>query len=360
MPATPTAHPAVLPSTLRPSIDVALARASERIPQPRALPGGVQYEPKWDGFRLVIVRDEASTSLWSRQGKDLTAGFPDLAAAAAAGIPPGFVLDGEAVVWRAGRLDFDALQRRLTLRGAQLSRVVRTTPATFVAFDLLAAAGHDLRGEPLRTRRQLLEELSASWERTLQLSAASTDPAQAREWFDVLPELGIEGVVAKGHAQTYDGGQRSWVKVKHRDTVEVVCGAVTGTLDRPEQLVVGLPVAGVLRIVGRSTPLDALAARGLSGRLRPPIGPHPWPVILPPTAFDRFTGGREPTRLALVDPFVVEVSADSALLGHSFRHAVRFVRTRPELAPADVASHAEAGGSGHDAGSPPVAVPAAG
>src|ERR1700712_5713840 len=111
------AHPAAgLPPSLHPPFEVALARAPESIPLPSALPGGAQYEPKWDGFRLVIVRDEGHTSLLSRQGKDLTAGFPDIAAAASAQVPPGFVVDGEAVVWHGGRLDFDALQRRLTMR----------------------------------------------------------------------------------------------------------------------------------------------------------------------------------------------------------------------------------------------------
>lgn len=337
MPTAAAAHPAAgLPSALHPPFEVALARAAETIPLPKALPGGCQYEPKWDGFRLVIVRADGHTSLWSRQGKDLTASFPDIAAAASVQVPPGFVVDGEAVVWQGGRLDFDALQRRLITRGGALTRLARKTPATFVAFDLLAAAGQDVQQHPLRARRALLEELAGGWEGLLQLSPASSELEQAREWFDVLPSLGIEGVVVKGLGQPYTAGQRSWLKVKHRDTVEVVCAAVLGPIERPEQLIVGLPVEGVLRITGRSTPLRTAAARALGEQLRAPTGPHPWPALLPGTALERFNGSTVPVPLTLIEPIVVEVSADVALAGHSFRHPVRFLRTRPELRSTDV------------------------
>ena len=97
-----------LPAELRPPIEVALARPVATIPAPDAMPGGCLYEPKWDGFRLVIVRDD-DVSLWSRQGKNLTRHFPDLASAAAEQLPAGVVVDGEAVVWVDDRLSFDEL-----------------------------------------------------------------------------------------------------------------------------------------------------------------------------------------------------------------------------------------------------------
>src|SRR4051794_9953981 len=102
-----------LPDALLPPIEVALARPAPAAPLPSALPGGALYEPKWDGFRLVVVRNDLTVSLWSRQGKDLTRAFPEIANAAAQQVPPGFVLDGEAVVWAEGRVGFDALQQRL-------------------------------------------------------------------------------------------------------------------------------------------------------------------------------------------------------------------------------------------------------
>lgn len=337
MPNPTAAHPATaLPPALRPPIDVALARPGDALPTARALPGGVQYEPKWDGFRLVIVRDDDHTSLWTRQGKDLTAGFPDLADAAHAQIPPGAVVDGEAVIWVDGRLDFDRLQQRLATRGPALARAVRRTPAVFVGFDLLAVAGHDIRTHPLRTRRALLTELAAGWSGALQLSPASTDLAQARTWFNELPAAGIEGLVVKGLDQPYRGGQRDWVKVKHHDTLEVVCAAITGTLNRPEELIVGLPINGVLTVVGRSTHLHREASARLGEQLRPATSAHPWPAVLPSSTLGRFGGHREPAITTRVEPIVVEVSADVALSGTSFRHLVRYVRTRPDLHPADL------------------------
>lgn len=258
-----------LPAVLRPPVALALAKAVTRIPKPGALPGGARYEPKWDGFRVAVVRDGDTTSVWSRQGKDLTRHFPDLAAAAAEQIPAGYVLDGEAVVWSGDRLDFPSLQQRLTTSRRAVGALVREHPASFVAFDVLAVAGHDARGLPFSDRRALLEELAGHWRPPLNLSPVTIDPATAQRWFEELVSTGVEGLVIKGAAQRYEGGTRSWLKVKHRDTFEVVCAAVTGPLERPSMVVAGLPVNGELRIVGRSTTLHNEQARTLSRQLRP-------------------------------------------------------------------------------------------
>jgi ATP-dependent DNA ligase len=325
-----------LPDALLPPFDLALARPASRTPLPDALPGGALYEPKWDGFRVVVVRNDLTVSLWSRQGKDLTAAFPDLANAAAQQVPPGFVVDGEAVVWADDRLDFDALQQRLTGGPSVVAALVRDRPASFAAFDLLAASGRDARPLPLERRRELLEALAADWLPPLHLSPATRDPYEARDWYERWPAAGIEGLVVKGLAEPYHGGRRQWVKVKHRDTVEVVCGAVLGATEHPEALVLGLPIEGRLRIVGRSTPLKATAARALARLLTAPAGIHPWPARVPAGALQRFDRDRASVDLTLVEPFVVEVSADTAWSGRSFRHAVRYVRPRPELEPEQV------------------------
>ncbi|ARJ07671.1 ATP-dependent DNA ligase [Cnuibacter physcomitrellae] len=325
-----------LPAGLRPP-EVALARLADTIPGPGALPGGSLYEPKWDGFRLVIVR-AADVTLWSRQGKDLTRHFPDLAAAAEEQLPHGYVVDGEAVVWSEDRLDFDALQKRLTTSPAAVQRLAHQRPASYAAFDLLAVDDHDARSLPLRDRRALLEQLAQDWAPPLNLSPATTDYGEAVAWFEQLHTAGIEGLVIKGAGDRYSGGVRQWVKVKHRDTLDVICAAVIGTLRQPQELVVGLPVDGELRIVGRSTPLRAAPARGLGRLLRPAVGEgHPWPAQIKPGALDRFgNSGRELVDLTLVEPIVVEISADVAWSGRSFRHAVRYLRARPELDLADV------------------------
>jgi ATP-dependent DNA ligase len=194
------------------ALKVVLAEAVERMPRPDALPGGLLFEPKWAGYRAVLARDGKETSLWSRQGKNLTRYFPDLIAAASVQLPPGCLIDGEAVIWSSERLDFSALQQRLTTSAKSLARQVRDQPAHFVAFDLLAVAGHDTRQEPLRSRRALLEELAKDWEAPLDLSPATTDPEQANTWFKELPATGGEGLVIKGRAQPYAGGQRIWQK----------------------------------------------------------------------------------------------------------------------------------------------------
>lgn len=149
-------------------------------------------------------------SLWSRQGKNLTRYFPDLLEAVAGEVPPGCVLDGEAVVWTADRLDFDALQRRLVASKAALPALVRERPASFVAFDLLAVAGYDIRDAPLAERRELLEQLAADWEPPLNLSPMTRDRAQALRWFDELHLAGLEGLVVKGAGQSYQP-VRQWL-----------------------------------------------------------------------------------------------------------------------------------------------------
>ena len=197
---------------------------------------------------------------------------------------------------------------------------------------MLAVADQDARGLPLRDRRALLEELASGWSAPLNLSPATRDAGEAAKWLETMTAAGIEGLVAKGAGQPYRGGQRQWVKVKHRDTLDVVCAAVIGPLQRPEALVVGLPVDGELRIVGCSTPLRAAASRAIGRLLQPPEGHHPWPAQVKPGALDRFnSGGRDVIDLTLVEPIVVEISADVAMTGHAFRHAVRFVRARPKL-----------------------------
>ncbi|WP_247044547.1 ATP-dependent DNA ligase [Arthrobacter rhizosphaerae] len=275
-------------------------------------------------------------SLYSRQGKDLSRYFPDLLEALARQIPPGCVLDGEAVVWAGDRLDFDALQRRLVASKAGLPALIQERPASFVAFDLLAVAGHDIREAPLEQRRELLEQLSADWEPPLNLSPITRDRAQALRWFEELHHAGLEGLVVKGAGQSYQAGVRQWFKVKRRESVDVVCGAVIGPMDRPQYIVAGLPVEGQLRIVGRSTPLTAKAGLELAAYLHRPQSPHPWPEVITETILNRFSKDKGPVALTLVEPLMVEISADVAWTGNAFRHAVRYVRPRPELSPDDV------------------------
>jgi ATP-dependent DNA ligase len=325
-----------LPAGLVPPVTVALARGVTKMPRVGAVPGTLLYEPKWDGYRAVGIRDDNGATLWSRQQKELTRYFPELVAAIAAAVPPGCVIDGEAVIWSQGRLNFTALQQRLGAGPRTLPGLVAATPASYAAFDVLAVAGHDARDLPLGDRRALLEELASSWEPPLSLSPVTTDRGVAEQWLEELPHTGIEGLIIKGTNQPYTPGVRSWLKLKHRETVEVICGAVLGPITQPSEVVAGLVLDGELRIVGRSTPLKARDSRELARWLHPPLSGHPWPTSVKGTALDRFNRDKEPVALTLVEPVVVEVSADTAWSGRSFRHPLRILRARPELSPTDV------------------------
>lgn len=323
-----------LPAGLRGPVDVALAKSAESIPEARTLGGGAMYEPKWDGFRCALVRDASGTHLWSRQGKDLTDRFPDVAAAATAQILPGTVLDGELVIWNGDRLDFDLLQQRLVNPAKRAGVLAANRPATYVAFDVLAHEAKDLRSHPLVTRRATLERLSKRWAPPLEVSPVTTNEDTARAWFVDYRPAGIEGLVAKAADGPYRPGRRDWVKVKSRETTEVVIGAVTGSLERPDTIVVGLFVDGVLTIVGKSTPLSPSQARSLAALLTPAGDDHPWPDEV---SSSRFGSSRAKVGLTKVEPVsVAEVLTDSALQGGAFRHPVRFVRHRPDLTAEDL------------------------
>ena len=324
-----------LPRALQPPVAVALAKLVKTFPGPNALPGGLNVEPKWDGFRTTAFNDGGTVTLWSRQGKELTRILPDAAAALAEQLPPGVVLDGEAVIWNRGRLDFDALQRRMVTSRAALPAVASELPASFVAFDVLAVAGQDTRAVPFSGRRQLLEELARDWAAPLHFSPITTDVDLAKIWLRDLPATGIEGLVFKGGAQSYEAA-RIWSKLKHKDVWDVVCAAVIGPVSQPQAIIAGLPLGGELKIVGRSTALSTKVQRELGRYLHAAGHGHPWPEEISESSLNRFSKDKGPVRLTLVEPFVVEISADVAWSGTSFRHPVGYRRSRPELDPANV------------------------
>jgi ATP-dependent DNA ligase len=315
-------------------VAVELAKPVRTIPAASALSGGCLYEPKWDGYRLVVVRGAASTRVWSKQGRDLSDRFPDIVAAARAQVPAGTVLDGEVVIWNGSRLDFGLLQERMVTGAERIAARVAAHPASYVAFDVLAAVGTDLRGQRLSRRRAALEELAGRWKPPMQLSPATTDPAEARRWFDDFRAAGVEGLVAKGVGTRYAPGRREWLKVKSWETTEVVAGGVIGPIERPSQLVAGRYRDGDLVVVGRTSPLSPRQSAELAAALAPADDDHPWPDRI---GTGRFGGGRLSVPLTRVAPgLVVEVSADAALQAGVFRHPLRYVRVRPDLEPGDL------------------------
>jgi ATP-dependent DNA ligase len=323
-----------LPPDLAGPVAVELAKPVRGIPAPHALPGGCRYEPKWDGYRLVVVRDARGTRLWSKQGRDLTGRFPDIAAAAVAQVPAGTVIDGEVVVWNGSRLDFGLLQQRMAGSARAVAALVAEHPASYVAFDLLAAGGRDRRSQRLSRRRAELEALAEGWVPPMQLSPMTGDLDEARRWFEDFRPAGVEGLVAKGAATRYAPGRRDWLKVKSWETTEVIAGGVIGPIERPSQLVAGRFRDGELVVVGRTSPLSPQQAAELAAVLTPAGDDHPWPDRI---GTGRFGGGRLSVPLTKVAPtVVVEVSADAALQAGVFRHPMRYVRVRADLRPADL------------------------
>jgi ATP-dependent DNA ligase len=268
-----------------------------------------------------------------RQLRNLIAGFPDIAAAVAQ-LDEGVVLDGELVVWRAGRFDFGVLQDRLRSGSRRTRNLVTALPAAYIVFDLLARNGKDLRDRPYRKRRRKLEKLLArGLPDGLVLTPATTDAAVARSWMIGHGATGIEGVVAKRLDQRYRPGVRAWHKLRTRVTAEAVVGGTIGPADAPRELILGrFDESGRLRIAGRTTRLSPTASAQLAALLHPATA-HPWPELLPPHPYG---GGR--TAYTRVTPeVVVELSVDLALDGLRWRHPVRLVRVRGELIATDLA-----------------------
>src|ERR1700742_4441357 len=170
-------RPMTLPVT--PSVSPMLAKLVRELPEQE----GLSYEPKWDGFRCIVFRDGGDVVLGSRNEKPLDRYFPELRQSLLDNLPNRCVLDGEIVVVGPSGLDFDTLSQRIHPAASRVALLAETTPASFVAFDLLALDDTDLRGEPFATRRATLETALAAVAPPIHVTPATTDPAVARDWF---------------------------------------------------------------------------------------------------------------------------------------------------------------------------------
>jgi len=342
---------------LRAPLEPMLAAGAPLLPPSR--PGGDPwYEMKWDGFRALAWITADGVRLQSRHGRDLSRWFPDVTRVLADHVPAPAVLDGEVLVWdeQRGRISFSLLQGRLTA-GRRIAAQARAQPAHYVAFDLLQdGRGRELLNQPLHQRRRALQRLLASAPAQLVVCPHTGDRQVAESWLTDMGVAGIEGVVVKDAASPYRPGAAGWVKVRARDTADYIIGGVTGSLDRPNSLLVGrYDRGGVLRFVGQTHQLT-VGQRGDVAKLLQPMvfrGPgagHPWPCPLP-AAWSMNLANPQPVGYVPVDPMlVVEVQADVAVDGPfgRLRHGCRFERLRPDLHPRDVdrvtATSAQAGG----------------
>ncbi|MEV4868619.1 ATP-dependent DNA ligase [Streptomyces syringium] len=304
-----------------------------------SLPATGHYEVKWDGYRCITaVLDDGSVQMVSRRGAPLGPAFPELVAAARRDLPRGTLVDGEVVVWEEGRLSFERLQQRARHSGRQAARLAAQSPAHYVIFDLLRQ-DEDLLARPYTERRRRLEALfeDAHLRPPWTLCPSTTDRCQAEQWIEQWAPVGIEGLVIKSGSGVYQPDVRGWLKYKRYTSHDVLVGGVTGTLRQPTTVLVGRQdTSGRLRYLGRSTPITAPLRRELTARLSPAGPSHPW-------SGRTFSSGvwgteREPLAVTLTAPdLVAEVSGDVARdAAGRWRHPVRLLRVRPDLAPEEV------------------------
>src|SRR5690625_4500992 len=166
---------------LQPPVAPMLAKSVKDVPE-----GDYLYEPKWDGFRSIIFKDGDDVVIGSRNERPMTRYFPELVEAARERLPERCVVDGEIVVVTADRLDFEALLQRIHPAESRVRRLAGETPASFVAFDLLALGDEDLTSQPLEQRRARLEEALEGVSAPVHLTQATRDTAVAREWLDLF------------------------------------------------------------------------------------------------------------------------------------------------------------------------------
>lgn len=315
-----------------------LAKAATRIP---ADPG-YTYEPKWDGFRCIIVRDGDEIELQSRGSKSLTRYFPEVVAYLRELLPQRVVLDAEIVVRRgeagAERLDWDALGQRIHPAASRVEKLSVETPAQVVAFDILALGDEDLTARPYRERRTRLEALFSDLadSDSLFLTRTTRDAAEAQRWFDEFEGAGLDGVVAKADDSPYEQNKRTMIKVKHKRTAEAVLlgyrvhksGEGVGSLllglfadDGSLHNVGGVSAFTASRRLELIEELDPFVVRGDDGS-----------AVTGETDRSRFNASKDVSFVRLRPERVVEVAFDQ-LEGHRFRHSVQFLRWRPDREP---------------------------
>ncbi|WP_417561659.1 ATP-dependent DNA ligase [Microbacterium sp.] len=317
-----------------------LAKAVPAVPAADSVPGGLSYEPKWDGFRGLVSWDGETVEIGSRGAKPLTRYFPELVEAFAAQLPEPCLLDGEIAVptGEAGRrrLDWEALSQRIHPAASRVARLVAETPAMFIAYDLLSLGGRDLMGEPFEVRRAQLEELFAGLRHPVHLTRTTRDADLARRWLDEFEGAGLDGVVAKPLAQPYAPNKRTMFKIKHARTADVVAlgyrvhksGVGVGSL------LLGLYAGdGTLRNVGAVSAFSDVRRRELVDELAPLVQTDvDGNAVTGATDKSRFSGSKDVSFVRLRPERVLEVRYDQ-LEGERFRHTVQFERWRPDREP---------------------------
>ncbi|WP_314646053.1 ATP-dependent DNA ligase [uncultured Microbacterium sp.] len=314
-----------------------LAKAAAAVPDPAKTPGGLLFEPKWDGFRGLVAWDGETVEIGSRGAKPLTRYFPELVEAIPDLLPHPCLLDGEIVVATgpegAQRLDWEALSQRIHPAASRVAKLAAETPAMFIAFDLLAEGDDDLRNRPFAERRARLEKLLDGVGHPLHITRTTRDRDAAVRWLAEFEGAGLDGVVAKPLEQPYAPGKRTLTKIKHARTADVVAlgyrvhksGTGVGSL------LVGLYDAeGGLHQVGGVAAWSDRRRRELVDELAPLVErDESGAAVTGEGDRSRFSGAKDTTFVRLRPERVLEVRYDQ-LEGARFRHTVQFERWRPD------------------------------
>ena len=341
---------------MKPPVEPMLAKPSDDLPAG----DDFLYEPKWDGFRCLVFRDGGELHLQSRELKPLERYFPELIEPLVRQIPERCALDGEIVIAGPEGLAFEALLLRIHPAASRVKLLAQETPASYVAFDLLALDGEDLLDHPLSERREKLERALANAKPPIHLTPATRNLEVARDWFSRFEGAGLDGVVAKHLGSRYLPGKREMIKVKHARTADCVVAGFRWHKNGPGtmigSLLLGLYDAkGTLHHVGITSSFTTARRKDLVGELEPlrehAFDDHPWkewgggdgrrpqagaPIDETgqrmPGATSRWNRGKDLSWEALRPERVCEVAYDH-LQGDRFRHATHFLRWRPDKDP---------------------------
>jgi ATP-dependent DNA ligase len=341
MAGTPTGFP------IDPPVEPMLAKLATELPEG----DGWLFEPKWDGFRALVFRDRDRFYIQSRDLKPLDRYFPELEASFRVSLPERCVGDGEIVIVGPRGLDFDALQMRLHPAASRVKKLASETPASFVAFDLLAEGDRDIRSLPQADRRRRLEQALAGATGGVYVTPCRRERDVAEEWFHRFEGAGLDGVIAKHEASAYQPGKRAMVKVKHARTADCVVAGFRWHKQGPGTLVGSLLLGlydaqGTLHHVGVTSSFSMQVRAALARELEPlrtdALATHPWRDWAGagagsqrvPGTHSRWSVGKDLSWEPLRVERVAEVKYDH-LQGDRFRHAAVFLRWRPDKTPAD-------------------------
>jgi ATP-dependent DNA ligase len=327
---------------IMPPVAPMLAKSVSEIPT-----GNLSYEPKWDGFRSIIFRDGDEVEIGSRNERPMTRYFPEVVEAIKHNLPERCVIDGEIIVVVGDRLEFEVLQQRIHPAASRVKLLSEQTPARFVTFDLLAVDETDYTTQPFEQRRVALEQVLAGASAPIHLTPATRDHDVAVQWFSQFEGAGLDGVVAKPLAGTYQPDKRTMFKIKHARTADCVVAGYRIHKSGPDSigsLLLGLyRDSGELASVGVIGAFPAARRKELFAELQPLVttfDDHPWAwarqeegTRTPRSSeFSRWNAKKDLSFIPLRPELVVEVRYEH-MEGDRFRHTAQFNRWRPDRDP---------------------------